>query len=323
MPAPLHQPWSHPALCVGEALIDLIGQPPGPIAAIEAFFPRVGGAPTNVSTGIVRLGGRARFLGAVSGDEMGDWQLSTLEAAGVDVRPARRIPNAPSRIALITGAVDDRRFTFYGDPPADSLLEPSMIEPDAVVNAPAIYIGSLGLSREPIRSAILTLLDMAATSDTPIVFDPNPRRDTWPEPAVARAAVTPVLQQARAVKIGVADLEVLGMSIEDVVASARADSVVVLTDGQRGCWYWYGEKRGAPIPALRVDEVDPTGAGDAFTAALIVRFVESDGVIGDDDLRFASAAGALATTAYGAMTALPNRAQVVRLMSSGIAPEHG
>jgi sugar/nucleoside kinase (ribokinase family) len=46
-------------------------------------------------------------------------------------------------------------------------------------------------------------------------------------------------------------------------------------------------------------------------------------VIGDDDLRFASAAGALATTAYGAMTALPNRAQVVRLMSSGIAPEHG
>jgi len=66
---------------------------------------------------------------------------------------------------------------------------------------------------------------------------------------------------------------------------------------------------------------DTTGAGDAFTAAMLVKLVEMGGdalahpgMLGDLELiqafQFANAAGALTTTATGAIPALPRREQV-------------
>jgi sugar/nucleoside kinase (ribokinase family) len=60
-----------------------------------------------------------------------------------------------------------------------------------------------------------------------------------------------------------------------------------------------------------VDAVEPTGAGDAFTAALVFRMIAREWTAAEeDDLRFAMAAGALATTQPGAMDGLPTRDQV-------------
>ena len=58
--------------------------------------------------------------------------------------------------------------------------------------------------------------------------------------------------------------------------------LVVLTDGDRGCWY---ATRATPsarhMPALPVDAIEPTGAGDAFTAALLVRLLDARWEAGD------------------------------------------
>ena len=59
--------------------------------------------------------------------------------------------------------------------------------------------------------------------------------------------------------------------------------------------------------------VDTTGAGDTFTAALTVALVE--GMPAERALRFACAAGALATTAAGAQPSLPMRAQVDAILT--------
>jgi ribokinase len=62
---------------------------------------------------------------------------------------------------------------------------------------------------------------------------------------------------------------------------------------------------------LPVDAIEPTGAGDAFTAALLVRLLGRDWHGANDaDLRYASAAGALATTKAGAWEGLPARAEL-------------
>jgi len=65
--------------------------------------------------------------------------------------------------------------------------------------------------------------------------------------------------------------------------------------------------------AFKVRVVDTTAAGDAFTGALAV--AQAEGMDARSGLRFANAAGALATTAFGAQPALPTRDAVDQLLN--------
>ena len=64
----------------------------------------------------------------------------------------------------------------------------------------------------------------------------------------------------------------------------------------------------AEVSPPAVEALDTTGAGDTFTAALTVALVE--GQEPSDALRFACAAGSVATTRMGAQTSLPTRNEV-------------
>ena len=57
-----------------------------------------------------------------------------------------------------------------------------------------------------------------------------------------------------------------------------------------------------------VEAADGTAAGDAFTACLLVSLLE--GRDGDEALRRACAAGAIAASRFGAQPSLPTRAEV-------------
>jgi len=70
-----------------------------------------------------------------------------------------------------------------------------------------------------------------------------------------------------------------------------------------------------PADAFAVDVVDTTAAGDACCGALCARLAAGDDV--DTALRFAMAAGALATTVAGAVPSLPRRAEIDRLRRAG------
>jgi ribokinase len=65
---------------------------------------------------------------------------------------------------------------------------------------------------------------------------------------------------------------------------------------------------GESIPAFPATEVDPTGAGDAFVAALAVALHEGADLV--EAARFGAAAGACAVEVAGAEPSLPTRAAV-------------
>ena len=67
-------------------------------------------------------------------------------------------------------------------------------------------------------------------------------------------------------------------------------------------------------PGVAMDAVDTTGAGDCFAAAYVT--AKLDGAPLPDRLRFANAAAALATLAYGAQAAMPRRRDVEQLLKS-------
>ena len=89
-----------------------------------------------------------------------------------------------------------------------------------------------------------------------------------------------------------------------------------MKQGERGCQI-YQDAEHTEIPAFKVDEVDPTGAGDAFCAAFTVALLEGKSPV--EAGRFANAVGALAVGKKGPMEGVPTRADVTRFLDG--APE--
>ena len=88
-------------------------------------------------------------------------------------------------------------------------------------------------------------------------------------------------------------------------------SLAIVTLGGGGCYYQTASTSGQ-VSGIRVEAVDSLGAGDAFVAGLLACLsAQPDRRIVDDEtllvpaLRFANAVGAITTTCYGAIPALP------------------
>jgi fructokinase len=243
-------------------------------------------------------------------DQPSAWIRERLLAEGVDISRTVTSSEAQTRLAIVTGPDHQRDFVFYGSPAADTLLTPEDVDRAGIKSAAAILAGSLLLLSEPGRSAMHRLLENAARNGIPISFDPNPRPKSWPDPPKARESMLPFIQSATILKLGASEPDILGMSIQQIRDEQPDNAVLVITDGPHGCWYWYGEGDPIAVPPVKVDSVDSTGAGDAFTAALTLRFVERGGTIEMSDVRFASIVGAMTTTRHGAMDALPDRQSV-------------
>ena len=91
----------------------------------------------------------------------------------------------------------------------------------------------------------------------------------------------------------------------------RHEGIFILTRGRRGAVMRY-EGRWHSLPAYPAVEVDPTGAGDVFAAAFLIRYFETkDAYVAG---LFASCAASLSVEGSGA-GAIPTREQVERRMS--------
>ena len=87
-------------------------------------------------------------------------------------------------------------------------------------------------------------------------------------------------------------------------------------DQQLGLAGRRGERRDRPavhVPAVKVDVVDTTAAGDAFTAALAVAWGEGRELV--EAVHWAAAAGAACVRKLGASVALPRRVEIDELFS--------
>jgi ribokinase len=299
---------------VGSANLDLVVTAPqlprpGETVLGEDFRTVPGGKGANQAVAAARAGAHCAFVGAVGADEFGQRLRDNLVAAGVDVRGLRTVPG-PSGVALI--AVDRAAENFILVAPGANAALTDLDAADlAAIDAADVLL----LQLEVPLPTVVRAAGRARAAGTTVVLNAAPAAPL-PADLLGLVDVLVVNEHEAAVVAGTASVEpgVLLDALLELVPRA------VLTLGARGAAY--ADRRGPrlEIPAPRIEAVDTTAAGDAFTGALAVGWAEHGGAPDADTvtavLHWACAAGAACAQLPGASTALPDRAAIEALYAA-------
>ena len=269
-----------------------------------SFAIHSGGKGANQAVAVTRSGASAVMLGGVGRDDFGSARKADLAADQIDTSWVAVIDDASSGVALITVELSGENRIAY-IPGATAKVTPDHCA--ATINAiqPSLILSTNELSAECHR----VLFGWAREHDVRVILNAAPYSDE----VVGLLPLIDVLivneGEASTLQGGAAD----GMSPQELAAGLRSKGAtdVVITLGAGGSFALSGDEA-VIVPGHRVDVVDTTGAGDTFCGALAARMLE--GATLPQAVRYANAAGALATTCSGAQPSIPRREEIERLV---------
>jgi len=306
---------------LGEATIDFIATRVGAFDTFPPFVPAPGGAPANVAVAVARLGVPVAFIGRVGDDPFGHAILASFRAAGVDISAARVTREADTALAFATFPREGaRQFNFIWDRSAAMTYNPDDLPVGLIRRAKCLYARLGRSSGSPMERTALKAMQVAQEAEIAIAFDPNIRPAAWRNLQEARDSVWKIWEYANVIKLAREDATILTGHDDPTRALAEVwrphMRFLCVTDGPHGCWYTQDGDEVRFVPAWPAEEVDGTGAGDAFLSGLLAA-MHSHGwaaPLTDADIRFASAVAAVCVTRWGAQASLPSRAEVDTFM---------
>jgi len=286
----------------------------------EYIGPFPSGAPAITIDSAARMGLRAGFIGVVGDDDFGRVILDRFKRDGVDVSRIRVDKDHLTGIAFVTYFNDgSRRFVFHFRYSASAQLSEKDVDEEYIASTRVLYISGSSLSLgEGVRRACYKAVEIAYRNWIPIVFDPNIRPELISRDE-ALELMGPVIRRSLIVSLGLDEL--LFLTGADNIRRAseilfkEGPQIVVIKMGPRGAMLITKKGDKLVFPSFRVNEVDPTGAGDVFNAGIIYGFINEWSY--EDTLRFANAAAAIKVTRRGPMEGPSSLNDVVELMKKG------
>jgi sugar/nucleoside kinase (ribokinase family) len=305
---------------IGEALVEVMRTERDRPLDQPALFsgPYPSGAPAILASAAARLGASVGFIGTVGDDAFGDCIARRLVADGIDCRALRRTSERPTGTAFVAYRSDgSRTFLFHTTQSAAVLVLPDQIPADYMNGVRYLHImGSALASGDSLRQTCYRAAEIVYARGGTISLDPNLRPELMPLSSI-RDVCEPILRLSRIVCPSGMELATLtgAGSAEEGAAQLlrRGLDLVALKQGERGSTLFSREGT-LPIPPFTVTEIDPTGAGDCYDAALLVGL--SEGWPLSKAGLFANAVGALATTRLGPMEGAFARQEVLDFMAS-------
>lgn len=284
---------------------------PGETLLGDRYVAGLGGKGANQAVAARKLGAEARFFGMVGRDDLARSARRALEAHGVDAGDLMETDAAATALALIM--VDGRgQNAIMMIPSANRAFSPE----DLATAAPAIRAAKATLLQFEIPlETTLAAARISRQSGGLTILDPAPAPQDGVPGSVFMAVdiVTPNEVEAAAYcGFPPSDVE-SGKAAARRLVELGAPAAIVTMGAAGAAWAREDETDGFQ-PPFKVEAVDSVAAGDCFNGALAVALLEDQDFAAA--VRFASAAGALATTRPGASAAAPTRREIETLLQS-------
>jgi ribokinase len=276
---------------VGSANLDIVASAarlpsPGETVLGTSYAEHAGGKGLNQAVAAARAGARTAFVATVGADDAGQRLLAEVAAAGVDVSYVARSTRPTGRAVITVDARGENSIVVVAGANADVT---SVALPPARVVLVQLEV--------PI-DVVVTALEHGRAAGATTILNPAPAA---PLDAAVLGLVDVLVPNEH-------ELALIGEPEALVAAGVRA---VVTTRGAAGIRVVTAERSWHQAP-FAVTPVDTTGAGDACCGALAARVAAGDPFAAA--VRFAAAAGALATTRHGAVPSIPDRSAIEALL---------
>lgn len=282
---------------------------PGETLLGGEFSMAAGGKGANQAVAAARAGGDVAFLARVGDDLFGGQAIEGFRREGIDVDHVQRDPKAASGVALIFVA-DDGENSIGVASGANGRLTPADVDAAAeTIRSASTLVVQLETPLETVARAV----EVAAAAGVRVILNPAPAQPLSDE-LLSRVSILTPNETEAALLTGrdVSDTTSAAAAAESLRARGVATAIVTL--GAQGCVVASDEHSGH-LPALSVEAVDTTAAGDVFNGALAVALAESAPL--QEAICFASAAAALSVGTLGAQPSAPNRNAIERTLKNG------
>lgn len=291
-------------MTLGEILVEIMATEPGQSfrAPGRLVGPFPSGAPAIFIDQVARLGQAAGIIGCVGDDDFGWLNIERLRQDGVDTSTITVLNDAVTGSAFVTyNQAAERHFVFNITNSASAQLSASHVGERLLKDCTHFHVMGSSLFSPGIREGIEKAIGIVKHQRGSVSFDPNIRKEILPT-SEFRETLASILKYTDIFLPSGSELTLLVKSsaeeaaVEELLALGIQE--IVVKRGRQGCEYYDATHRLA-MPALAVDEIDPTGAGDCFDATYVTCRKRHMPV--EQSLRYACASGALAVTRMGPM----------------------
>ncbi|MEM4625396.1 MAG: carbohydrate kinase [Candidatus Pacearchaeota archaeon] len=291
-------------LTIGELLIDFIGGE-GSLEETKTFEKCFGGAPGNLAIACSRLGLKVAIISRVGNDAFGRFLLDTLKREGVDTSYIEIDEKHKTGLAFVSH-IKERQFLFYRG--AEMFIKGR----EDLDNFKYICFGSIPLITKTSRRAVLKAIKIGKKMRAKICFDPNIRLNLWKEDTLNW--VRKILEKVDLLLLTEEEAKIIfeERNLETLIENIRKKfELIGIKMGARGSMIIQGNKI-VKMPAIKVKVIDTTGAGDAWNAGLLFSLINGYDLI--TSAKIANICGALCVSKKGAITALPKKNEVLRML---------
>ena len=266
-----------------------------------------GGKGANQAVAAAKLGAEVYFIAKLGSDIFAEHSLDNFRRARVNTKYVIQTNEAPSGVALIM--VDDEgNNSIVVAPGANQKLLPADVKKaESDIASCGAVVAQLEVPLETIEFAA----KMANDLKVPFVLDPAPAQELEAELLEMVDVLTPNETEAQ-ILTGVEVTDEDSARTAATTLLERGVKAVILTLGGKG--FFLADRDGSRyVSAQKVDAVDSTAAGDAFTGSLAAGMAEGKTLL--DAALFANYVAALSVTKMGAQSSMPTLQEVKNFMS--------
>jgi fructokinase len=221
----------------------------------------------NVAVGLQTLGCKTAVVGKAGKDFLGRFYLQDLKANGVTTKIFLDGDFPTGIILAYLELGTERSFRVFRGANDKLSIDEIDKSTNLIKQSDYVYFSGFSLVNNPQRSAVLRAIDLAKSFNKKIVFDPGAfnliesEKSFFSKLSSLCDVFSPNLEEARAITNST--------DLKDVVEKLRETiPLTALKLDQNGC-VLITKKRIMNVSGVKSKCVDPTGAGDAFTAGLI------------------------------------------------------